>query len=203
MFWDRVAPLYDFFEKHSIAACTTEQASPSLSWLASKMRFLNAPAEPVQSVFSLRQSARGWSLLTFLRECSNKRGRKLAKYRNVTIERADITKLHYADDSFDVVIAGNVIHLLPDPGAAMRELERVVRPGGTIVVPTYVKRRPSKQGIIPKILARLGVDFKEQFDVDSYRAFFEKLGYRNVTYTVIDGRIPCVIASFTCNNDDQ
>jgi hypothetical protein len=85
----------------------------------------------------------------------------------------------------------------------MRELKRVVRPGGTIVVPTYVKRRPSKQGIIPKILLRLGVDFKEQFDVDSYRAFFEKLGYRNVTYILIDGRIPCVIASFTCNNEEQ
>ena len=81
----------------------------------------------------------------------------------------------------------------------MRELERVVRPGGTIVVPTYVKRRPSKQGIIPKILAKLGVDFKEQFDVDSYRAFFEQLGYRNVTYILIDGRIPCVIASFICS----
>ena len=84
-----------------------------------------------------------------------------------------------------------------------KELKRVVRPGGTIVVPTYVKRRPSKQGIIPKILLRLGVDFKEQFDVDSYRAFFEKLGYRNVTYILIDGRIPCVIASFTCNNEEQ
>ena len=85
----------------------------------------------------------------------------------------------------------------------MRELERVVRPGGTIVVPTYIKRRPSKQGIIPKILAKLGADFKEQFDVDSYRAFFEQLGYRNVTYTVIDGRIPCVIASLTCDKESR
>ena len=203
MFWDRVAPLYDFFE-NTFNRGVYDGTGVAVAQLV-------VPADEV-----LECACGTGAISTFLApmckrlvatdfsEGMLKQARKkLAKYRNATVERADITCLHYEDASFDIVIAGNVIHLLPDPGAVMRELERVVRAGGTIVVPTYVKRRPSKQGIIPKILARLGVDFKEQFDVDSYRAFFEKLGYRNVTYTVIDGRIPCVIASITCNNDGQ
>ena len=39
--------------------------------------------------------------------------------------------------------------------------------------------------------------------MDSYQAFFEQLGYRDVTYTVIDGRIPCVIASLTCDKESR
>ena len=203
MFWDRVAPLYDFFE-NTFNRGVYDGTGVAVAQLVGPADEVLECACGTGTISTFLAPMCKRLVATDFSEGMLKQARKkLAKYRNATVERADITCLHYEDASFDIVIAGNVIHLLPDPGAVMRELERVVRPGGTIVVPTYVKRRPSKQGIIPKILARLGVDFKEQFDVDSYRAFFEKMGYRNVTYTVIDGRIPCVIASITCNNDGQ
>ena len=203
MFWDRVAPLYDFFENTFNRGVYDGTGVAVAQLVGLEDEVLECACGTGAISTFLAPMCKKLVATDFSEGMLKQARKKLAKYRNVTVERADITKLHYADDSFDVVIAGNVIHLLPDPGAAMQELERVVRPGGTIVVPTYVKRRPSKQGIIPKILLRLGVDFKEQFDVDSYQAFFEKLGYRNVTYILIDGRIPCVIASFTCNNEEQ
>lgn len=49
---------------------------------------------------------------------------------NVTFKRADITHIKCRDGRFDKVVAGNVIHLLPEPEKALRELERVVKPGG-------------------------------------------------------------------------
>ena len=203
MFWDRVAPLYDFFENTFNRGVydATGVAVAQLVGLEDEVLECACGTGAISTF--LAPICKRLVATDFSEGMLKQARKKLAKYRNATVERADITCLHYEDASFDIVIAGNVIHLLPDPGAVMRELERVVRPGGTIVPPTYVKCRPSKQGIIPKILARLGVDFKEQFDVDSYRAFFEKLGYSNVTYTLIDGRIPCVIASITCNNDGQ
>ena len=51
--------------------------------------------------------------------------KKLARFPHVVVEQADITDLHYADDSFDAVVAGNVIHLLPEPRDALKELKRV------------------------------------------------------------------------------
>ena len=203
MFWDRVAPLYDFFE-NTFNRGVYDGTGVAVAQLVGPADEVLECACGTGAISTFLAPMCKRLVATDFSEGMLKQARKkLAKYRNATVERADITCLHYEDASFDIVIAGNVIHLLPDPGGVMRELERVVRPGGTIVVPTYVKRRPGKQGITPKILARLGVDFKEQFDLDSYRAFFEKLGYRNVTYTVVDGRIPCVIASFTCNNEEQ
>lgn len=203
MFWDRVAPLYDFFENTFNRAVYDGTGVAVAQLVGLEDEVLECACGTGAISTFLAPICKRLVATDFSEGMLKQARKKLAKYRNATAERADITCLHYEDASFDIVIAGNVIHLLPDPGAVMRELERVVRAGGTIVVPTYVKCRPNKQGIIPKILARLGVDFKEQFDVDSYRAFFGKLGYRNVTYTVIDGRIPCVIASFTRNNEEQ
>mgnify|MGYP000497224761 FL=1 len=120
--------------------------------------------------------------------------KKLAKRSNVTVEQADITALPYADDSFDVAVAGNVIHLLPDPEQALRELARVVRPGGTIILPTYIEPLKRKQGMIPALLARLGVGFERRFTQASYRAFVEGMGYAEARYRLVRGRIPCMIA---------
>ena len=55
--------------------------------------------------------------------------RKYANCRNVRFAQADITKLDYPDGRFDAVVAANVIHLLDEPLQALRELDRVYRPG--------------------------------------------------------------------------
>jgi SAM-dependent methyltransferase len=45
----------------------------------------------------------------------------------------DEEPLPYADESFDAVLAKDVLEHLRDPGRATRELFRVVRPGGVVV----------------------------------------------------------------------
>ncbi len=48
-----------------------------------------------------------------------------------------------------------------------------------------------------KFITMLGADFKKQFDLDSYKKFFEDKGYSDVEYYVVDGRMPCAIAVIT------
>ncbi len=64
---------------------------------------------------------------------------------------ADAEALPYEDDSFDLVIGHAVIHHIPDVEQAFREMLRVLRPGGRLVIcgePTrygdYVARRLSR-----------------------------------------------------------
>lgn len=47
---------------------------------------------------------------------------------------ADATRLPFADGTFDVVIASEVLEHIPEDGAAIAELRRVVRPGGRVAV---------------------------------------------------------------------
>jgi ubiquinone/menaquinone biosynthesis C-methylase UbiE len=53
---------------------------------------------------------------------------------NITATQADAQAMPYPDDSFDGAYLVTVLGEVPDQEAALRELRRVVRPGGRIVV---------------------------------------------------------------------
>jgi len=59
---------------------------------------------------------------------------KDADAANVTFDVADAYALPYADDSFDVVHAHQVLQHLSDPVAVLREMRRVAKPGGVVAV---------------------------------------------------------------------
>ncbi|MGA3564566.1 class I SAM-dependent methyltransferase [Melissospora conviva] len=53
---------------------------------------------------------------------------------NVSFAEADVQRLDFADDSFDVVHAHQVLQHVVDPVQALREMRRVCRPGGHVAV---------------------------------------------------------------------
>jgi phosphatidylethanolamine/phosphatidyl-N-methylethanolamine N-methyltransferase len=53
---------------------------------------------------------------------------------NVRLLQMDAADLKFADNSFDIVYAPYVISVVPDPLAVVREMQRVCRPGGKIVI---------------------------------------------------------------------
>ena len=129
--------------------------------------------------------------------------KKCRKYGNVIFRRADITAIKCKDSRFDKAVAGNVIHLLPEPEKALHELERVVKPGGLIIIPTYINMSKGTGTVAVKAISLLGADFKRQFDLDSYKKFFEEKGYTGVQYHVVDGRMPCAIAVITKPEEER
>lgn len=60
--------------------------------------------------------------------------RSLAAKNNVEISgcTANAMALEFADNSFDVVYAANLLHHLPNPKIALQEMHRVVKPGGKV-----------------------------------------------------------------------
>jgi ubiquinone/menaquinone biosynthesis C-methylase UbiE len=52
----------------------------------------------------------------------------------VRFERADVQEIPYDDDSFDVVINTNMVHLVEDPVRMLDEMERVLVPGGFLFI---------------------------------------------------------------------
>lgn len=53
---------------------------------------------------------------------------------NVSPTRGDATALPYEDGSMDAVLLTAVLGEIPDPVAALREIRRVLKPGGRLVV---------------------------------------------------------------------
>jgi SAM-dependent methyltransferase len=62
------------------------------------------------------------------------RARARLKDERVTHAVADLTRLPYADATFDAITCGWVIEHLPDPRNGLRELARVLQPGGKLLL---------------------------------------------------------------------
>ncbi len=194
MFWDKVSPLYDVFETvyngkvfngtGKIVAAMIEPTDVVLECACGTGAISKFIAPVCKKLLATDYSA------GMLKQAA----RKCRKYPNVLIRKADITDIKCRDDRFDKVVAGNVIHLLPEPEKAMQELERVVKPGGLIIIPTYINMSKGTGRAAVKVLEKMGADFKKQFDLESYEQFFKDMGYEDVEYMVVEGHMPCAIA---------
>jgi len=56
---------------------------------------------------------------------------------NVTFENASINDVSNEDHSFDVVLGLNVLHLLPEPEAAILEVRKLLKPDGVFILSTH------------------------------------------------------------------
>jgi len=62
------------------------------------------------------------------------RARDRLRTDRVTQAAADLTRLPYADGTFDAVVCGWVLEHLPDPRPGLQELARVMQPGGKLLL---------------------------------------------------------------------
>lgn len=60
--------------------------------------------------------------------------RRVEAYENVELREAGATALPYADGEFDAAFSVQVLEYVDDVALALREIHRVVRPGGRVVV---------------------------------------------------------------------
>ena len=135
--------MYDLAEWSNRRVNTAARARVG-SLVSNRARVLDCAAGTGE--FSLAAARRAGSVLcTDQSEAMLARARKKAAKRglsNIDFAVRDITALPDPDGSFDAVIAANVLHLLPQPAAAVRELWRVAAPaGGSFCPPTCKGRR--------------------------------------------------------------
>lgn len=64
---------------------------------------------------------------------------------HVALVQADIGRLPFRPDFFDVVSCDQVLHHTPDPPAYFRRLARVVRPGGRLLLYVYRRKGPLRE----------------------------------------------------------
>ncbi|HKP87434.1 MAG TPA: ubiquinone/menaquinone biosynthesis methyltransferase [Blastocatellia bacterium] len=61
------------------------------------------------------------------------RKRQEGRVANASFHRGDILRMPFADETFDCVTAGYALRNVPDVAAALREIKRVLKPGGRFV----------------------------------------------------------------------
>jgi ubiquinone/menaquinone biosynthesis C-methylase UbiE len=93
---------------------------------------------------------------------------------------ADVTALQFDDASFDLCVSYNGLHCLPDPRAALAELTRVLRPGGTLRGTSCVRGRGPRTDALIAMLRRAGV-FGNAPRTGEIETWLRELGFDVVT----------------------
>lgn len=84
-----------------------------------------------------------------------KLAREAAKDAQVSV--ATLPGLPFADEQFDAVVANFVLNHVGRPLAALREMRRVTRPGGTVAVTIWAHPQGSGQKLIGRAVQAAGV----------------------------------------------
>lgn len=153
------APVYDFifdwiFSPGRAAAATQLDLQRSDSVLEVGVGTgLNLPLYPVTTRLT------GIDLSQEMLDKAVERVQSLAM-PNVTLKVMDATSLDFADNEFDKAIATYTISAVPDPVAVLREMRRVVKPGGIIVVMNHFRSERRLVGwledLVAPVCTRLG-----------------------------------------------
>jgi phosphatidylethanolamine/phosphatidyl-N-methylethanolamine N-methyltransferase len=79
---------------------------------------------------------------------------------DVTLKVMDATSMDFGDNEFDTALATYTISAVPDPVAVLREMRRVVKPGGRIVILNHFRSDRRTMGwledLVAPVCTRLG-----------------------------------------------
>ena len=77
----------------------------------------------------------------------------------VALELVDAKQLPYPDGLFDIVISNSLIHHLPNPLPFLKELNRVLKPTGAILIRDLI--RPPSEEIMNTLVESIGTEYDE------------------------------------------
>jgi arsenite methyltransferase len=100
-------------------------------------------------------------------------------YDNVEFREGRLEALPVDDASVDAVTSNCVINLVPDKAAVFREIARVLRPGGRLVVADIVLDRPLPESVARSLLAWVGC-VAGAIDRAAYLEMLDRTGLRDV-----------------------
>ena len=195
MFWDQVAGVYDIFVGFINKETHAKLRKIIADLIGREDTVLECACGTGMLSVVIASKCKKLTATDFSGRMINKARKNCVRFSNITFQKASITSLPYADESFDKVVAGNVIHLLDQPLAALKELDRVCKTNGLLIIPTYVnKNKGNKTNGFVRTVGKAGADFKREFTSTTYKQFFEEAGYSDVTIEEAEGRIPCAVA---------
>ena len=107
----------------------------------------------------------------------------------------DMFRLPYANQSFDVVIVSNALHIVPQPEKALQEIKRVLKDDGTLIAPTFTHAGNSFRGKVKAFFMKLaGFPLYSRWTSEEYLRFLRQNGWTVRKSTVLKASFPLTYA---------
>lgn len=115
-----------------------------------------------------------------------------AKKRGLNARVGDLTALKFAEGKFDVVMCIGVIQLIDNYMAILKELARVTKPGGTMLIQTLHKGSLQRKALR---LFEKEKKFDRMYNFTELKDAFLDLGFSNIEFQKMYHPFSCVSAS--------
>ena len=107
----------------------------------------------------------------------------------------DMFRLPYADESFDVVIVSNALHIVPQPEKALAEIRRVLKDDGVLIAPTFTHAGNSFSGKVRAFSMQLaGFPLHSRWTSEAYLKFLGQNGWTVRKSVVLKASFPLTYA---------
>ena len=107
----------------------------------------------------------------------------------------DMFRLPYADQSFDVVIVSNALHIVPQPEKALAEIRRVLKDDGVLIAPTFTHAGNSFTGMVRAFfMKRVGFPLRSKWTSEEYLRFLRQNGWAVRKSAVLKASFPLTYA---------
>ena len=107
----------------------------------------------------------------------------------------DLFHLQYAEESFDVVIVSNALHIVPQPEKALQEIKRVLKDDGTLIAPTFTHAGNSFSGKFRAFFMKLaGFPLHSKWTSEEYLRFLRQNGWTVRKSAVLKASFPLTCA---------
>ena len=107
----------------------------------------------------------------------------------------DMFRLPYAEESFDVVIVSNALHIVPQPEKALQEIKRVLKDDGVLIAPTFTHAGNSFSGKVRAFFMRMaGFPLHSRWTSEEYLRFLRQNGWSVRKSAVLKASFPLTYA---------
>ena len=107
----------------------------------------------------------------------------------------DMFRLPYANQSFNVVIVSNALHIVPQSEKALQEIKRVLKDDGTLIAPTFTHAGNSFSGKVKAFFMKLaGFPLHSRWTSAEYLRFLRQNGWAVRKSTVLKASFPLTYA---------
>ena len=191
-FWDRTAKIYDHFMKKDHKAY---QQMYSLIYPVVRHKQVLELATGTGLIAKHIVNSADHIEATDASPEMIKQAKQGVKSTKLHFSVQDMFHLPYADESFDVIIVANALHIVPEPEKALSEIRRVLRDDGVLVAPTFTHAENSFSGKIRAFFMKLaGFPLHSRWTSHEYLAFLRENGWTVQKSTVLKASFPLTYA---------
>ncbi len=120
--------------------------------------------------------------------------------RNVRLLEMDAQNLTFADDSFDIVYAPYLVSVVPDPVQVAREMRRVCKPGGKIIILNHFRSANLVLSRVERAISPFTVHIGSKSDLD-LPGFLAQAELKPISIEKVN--VPKIWSLVTCIKDQR